>query len=105
MAFSKAYREEVEEKLSACAMIRTKAMFGGVGIYEDEVFFALIDDDKLYFKVNETNLNDYESRDMEPWHIGDGYRELPSDVLDNPTELRIWIDKSIEVAKSKKKRR
>lgn len=105
MPYSKAYREEIEEKLSASKMIRTRPMFGGVGIYAEELFFAIIDDDKLFFKVNDSNRDDYLERGMEPWNISDGYFELPLDVLDNPSELEVWIDRSLKVAESKKKKR
>ena len=34
--------------------IRSKSMFGGVGVYSGERFFALIDnDDTLFFKVDD----------------------------------------------------
>ena len=39
-------------------------MFGGVGIYAGDLFFALIDDDTLYFKVDDSNRSDFEKRDM-----------------------------------------
>lgn len=105
MPYTKAYREEVEEKLSAAKMIRTKPMFGGVGIYADDIFFALIDDDKLFFKVNDSNREEYLACGMSPWNLGDGYFELPQPILDNPDELAVWIDKSLKVAESKKKKR
>ena len=103
MGFTKEYRESVEKKLSKVILIQTKAMFGGVGIYTDGLFFALIAEDKLYFKVDESNKTDFEKRDMEPFYPYDsakpmGYWELPQGVLDDPNELKVWIDKSIQVA-------
>jgi DNA transformation protein len=110
MGYSKAYREEVEEKLSAVKMISSRAMFGGVGIYADDYFFALIAEDKLYFKVDDTNRADYVERESEAFHPYDsphsmGYFELPPGVIDDPVELAVWVDKSLKVAQSKKKKR
>jgi len=105
MPYTKAYREEVEEKLSAAKMIRSRPMFGGVGIYGDELMFAIIDDDKLFFKVNDTNRQDYIDKGMDRWAIADTYYEVPADILDNPEVLSVWIEKSIKVAESKKKKR
>jgi len=34
-------------------------MFGGVGIYCGDLFFGLIDDDTLYFKVDDSNRSDF----------------------------------------------
>lgn len=84
-------------------------MFGGVGIYSDEVFFALIAEDKLYFKVSDLNRADYESRGMEPFYPYDSpkpmnYWELPPGVLDDVEELRVWIDKALAVAARRKKK-
>lgn len=37
MGFSPEYRQEIEEKLSGIVPIRTKSMFGGVGIYSNDL--------------------------------------------------------------------
>jgi len=85
-------------------------MFGGVGIYAEELFFALIAEDKLYFKVDHTNRADFEAAGMGPFFPYDsptpmGYWELPPTVIDQPEELKIWIDKAMGVAERKKRPR
>lgn len=109
MAYTQQYREQVEEKLSAVLPIRTKAMFGGVGIYANELFFALIAEDKLYFKVSPLNRADFEAAGMQPFYPYDspkpmGYWELPPGVIDQPEELKVWVDKALAVAESKKRK-
>lgn len=109
MGFSPEYRAAVEEKLAAAVPIRTKPMFGGVGIYSEELFFALIAEDKLYFKVADLNRGDFEARGMGPFYPYDSptpmhYWELPPGVIDDPEELRVWVDKALAVATKKKKR-
>ena len=37
-------------------------MFGGVGIYDRDVFFALIADDTLYFKVDDSTRPEFVAR-------------------------------------------
>lgn len=88
--------------------IRTKPMFGGLGIYAADLFFALADDGKLYFKVDSSNQADFESAGMEPFIPWDGakpmrYWELPVHVLDDPAELAVWIDKALRVAENNRK--
>jgi DNA transformation protein len=103
MAFSAEFRQHIEETLSEVMPIRTKAMFGGVGIYCEDLIFALIAEDKLYFKVSDLNRSDYEAAGMGPFYPYDsptpmGYWEVPQSVLTNKKELTVWIDKAVEVA-------
>lgn len=83
-------------------------MFGGLGIYADALFFALADDGKLYFKVDDSNRGDFEARGMGPFYPFDGaqpmgYWELPPGVLDDPKELAVWVEKAVGVAERAKK--
>ena len=86
-------------------------MFGGVGIYSGEFFFALIADDTVYFKVDASTRADFEARGMEPFRpFGDeggamGYYQLPEDLLEDPDALRPWAEKAVGVARQKKARR
>ncbi len=43
----------VLEQLSALKDLTSRRMFGGVGLYGEGVFFGLIANDVLYFKVGE----------------------------------------------------
>jgi DNA transformation protein len=109
MSVSPSFRTFVVDQLSRVRHdIRTKAMFGGVGIYAGEFFFALIDNDLVYFKVDETNRAQYVARNMGPFMPGGAggevmqYYQVPEDVLEDPEELRAWAGESIEVARRKR---
>ncbi len=54
MPVSEEYLEHVVEKLEYVGQVTAKKLFGGVGIYLDGLFCALIGDDVLYFKVDDT---------------------------------------------------
>lgn len=78
-------------------------MFGGIGIYSDALFFALIDDDVLFFKVDDANRDDYVSRGMKafmpfPGQPSLGYFQVPADVIEEAEELTRWARRSVEVA-------
>ena len=108
MGFSPGYRLDVEEKLSAVAPITTKPMFGGVGIYSEGLFFALIAEDKLYFKTDDSNRGDFEAAGMEPFYPYDSpkpmrYWELPPGVLEDEKEFAPWVDKALRVAENAKR--
>lgn len=85
-------------------------MFGGVGIYAGDLFFALIADDTLYFKVDDSNRPDFEARGMGPFRpFGeDGevmqYYRVPEELLDDPEPLGAWAEKAILVARRAKGR-
>jgi DNA transformation protein len=105
MAVTPSYRIFVLDQLGRVApAIRSRGMFGGVGIYSDDLFFALIASDTLYFKVDETNRDDFIDAGMRPFMpYGESgeimqYYEVPSEVLEQPDELRGWAAKAIDAA-------
>ena len=109
MSVSDSYRSFVLEQLGRAApRIRDKSMFGGVGIYSGDHFFALIDNDTLFFKVGDANRADFIAARMKPWSPFEtgkpmtGYYELPADLLEDPDAMRPWVDKAIAVAARKK---
>jgi DNA transformation protein len=110
MTVSPGYRSFVVEQLEHFASITHKSMFGGVGLYADGIFFALLDDDRLYFKVDDVNRPDYEAAGMEPFRPYDderamNYYEVPVDVLEDVDALKEWAEKAVDVARRAKKRR
>jgi DNA transformation protein len=64
MAVSSDYLQYVLEQLSGLGLVTSRRMFGCIGLYCDGLFFGLIDDDTLYFKVNDSNRAAYEARGM-----------------------------------------
>src|ERR1019366_8784619 len=109
MSVSESYRTFVLDQLGrVIERVRIKRMFGGAGVYAGEFFFALIDDDVLYLKVDDTNRPDFVARGMGPFSpFGEGmqYYQLPEELLEDPEELKPWVEKAILVAANKKKRR
>ncbi|HET7040660.1 MAG TPA: TfoX/Sxy family protein [Gemmatimonadales bacterium] len=91
--------------------IRARAMFGGIGVYAGELFFALIDDDVVYLKVDDETRGAFEAAGTGPFMpFGPGgevmqYYELPEGLLDEPEDLRSWVDAAIEVATRAKGRK
>jgi len=103
MAVSESYRDFVLEQLGRVAPVTAKRMFGGVGIYSQGLFFALIAEDRLYFKVDDTTRPDFERLGMEPFRpFGEdsamGYYEVPADVVEESVQLAAWMRKAIYVA-------
>lgn len=109
LSVSREFQDYVTDQLSAVGSILSKSMFGGVGLYADGIFFALIANDILYQKVDDTNRQDYESAGMDAFRPYPDkarsmqYFEVPIEVLEDQQELFIWARKSITVALHAKK--
>ncbi len=104
MAVSQSYRDFVLEQLGRVTPVTGKSMFGGVGIYAQGLFFALIAEDRLYFKVNDVTRPEFERRGMEPFRpFGEdsamGYYEVPAEVLEDVALLESWMKTAIDVAR------
>jgi DNA transformation protein and related proteins len=112
MAVSSDYLQYVLEQLGGLAHVTSRRMFGGIGLYCDEVFFGLISDDTLFFKVDDTNRPDYVARGMAAFRpFADrpdqsmSYFEVPADALEDRDELTTWARKSLLAAATKTKAR
>ena len=52
--------------------LRHRRMFGGYGIFFDDLMFALIANDTLYIKVDDTNRANFEAENMSPFTYAKG---------------------------------
>lgn len=104
MAVSDAFRDYVLEQLSRVGEVTPRRMFGGVGLYHDARFFAVMDNDELYFKVDDASRPKYEKAGSGPFDpMPDhgamrGYYEVPADVLEDRDELAAWAREAVAIA-------
>ena len=99
------FKEFVLDQLRALPDVRAKAMFGAHGLYQDEHFFGILDEGRLFFKTDAHSQADYVARGMEPFIYESkgrvltmSYHEVPPDVLENAPELVAWARGAIAVA-------
>jgi DNA transformation protein len=108
MPVSQEYLDYVIDQLIGLGPVKSKRMFGGAGLYLDGVFFGLVADDVLYFKVGDTNKSDYVAAGSGPFKpFGNdsyemSYYEVPGDVLEDPDLAKEWAVKALLVARQKK---
>lgn len=108
MAVSAEYKEFLAEQLERLGPVRFRGMFGGAGVYLDDLMFGLIFDETLYFKVDDRNRADYEAEEKGPftYEMSDGttgalhYYEVPERLYDDPDELVQWARKAMEVMRA-----
>jgi DNA transformation protein len=99
------YIDYLLEQLRSLGRVRARPMFGGHGIYCDELFFALLANDVLYFKVDAENRTAFEQRGVGPFvpfpdkpELVMQYYEVPADVIEDPEELAVWARAAVAVA-------
>ena len=110
MTINSSFVDNVLEQLVGVEGITTRRMFGGVGIYRYGAMFAIIADDRLYFKVDVANKPDYQDAGSVPFvydkHDKNGnkkliamsYWEVPPHVLEDKDLIFIWMIKANEAA-------
>ncbi len=108
MAVTPQFRDFVLEQLTGVSGLRPKRMFGSIGLYSDDAFFGLIDDDTLYFKTDESNIAPYRVRNMPRFmpfpqrpEAALGYHQVPADIIEDGEELVAWARRSIAIASGK----
>ena len=110
MAVSETFRSLVLDQLARIApKVCGKRMFGGLGIYSGETFFALADNDRLYLKADEQTRGQFAEQGWEPFRpFGDDrmtiqYYEAPLEVIENASRLQPWADLALAAAKRRTK--
>ena len=93
--------------LTPLGPVRARAMFGGHGIYLDDVMFALIADDRLWFKVDDHNRVGFLAAGGEIFTyrrdpgkvITMSYVTVPDDVWADRDRLIDWAGQALAAAK------
>ncbi|MGQ0428616.1 MAG: TfoX/Sxy family protein [Gammaproteobacteria bacterium] len=105
MSVSDDYRDFVLEQLAPAGRVTARRMFGGVGLYLDGLFCALIDDDTLYFKTDDSSRPRYQAADSRPFcpypdrpDFQMGYWQVPAEVLEDAELLKDWAREALAVA-------
>lgn len=95
------------EKIITEFPIKSRKMFGGIGIFSEDVMFALIYDKIVYLKSTPEIAKTYsrDSTQFEPpfrrtmkmpyWHV-------PEEILKDQEQFTEWAFKSLEYAKMTK---
>ena len=95
--------EAALNKLQSLGDVTLKKMFGGYGLFESKVMFALVSPKGgLYFKVDDSNRDQYEQADS-PQHMRMPYFQVPDNVWAEEELLRQWAKQSIIIAHAGKK--
>lgn len=106
MASSQGFADFVCEQLEGMGRVVAKRMFGGFGIYQDSLMFALIAEDELYLKADDSNRDELfqlGGRLFCPFEDKGGKTKLPYvsvsiDIVEDADALLPLARKSLDVA-------
>ncbi len=98
----------VLEQLDAVGPMTAKRMFGGVGLYAGDLFFALLANDVLYLKAGDANRAQLEAAGARPFQPYPDrasmmqYYDVPVAILEDGDELTRWAKTSVAVARAQR---
>lgn len=100
-----AFVEHCLELLGALGPARARRMFGGHGIYVDDLFIALIALDRLYLKTDEGTRAAFAAAGCEPFvYTGQdkpvtmSYWTVPPEAMESPAEMLPWARRAMQAA-------
>jgi len=97
--------DRIKGDLSGLGEVTVRPLFGGHGIYWRDTIFAIIDQGRLYLKVDDRSKDEYLTRGMGPFRPNErqtlkSYYEVPAGVLDDREELVAWAREAIRAGMS-----
>jgi len=93
------FKDYVLEQLEGARGLKTRAMFGGHGLYMNQSFFGIVHKGALYFRTDEASRPAYVKAGSRPFNPKGKvelhrYYEVPADILEDSEELLIWAKRA-----------
>ena len=101
------FKDFVLDQLQDLNGVEARPMFGGHGLYKDEIFFGIVHKGKLFFKVDESTVGEYRRRKMKPFRPNPrqtlkSYYQVPVEILEDNEQLSYWAMKAIRCQQRKR---
>lgn len=104
MSVSDSFIAFVLDQLAPLGDVTVRRMFGGAGVYLDDLFFAVLDDGAIYLKADDGNRPRHEKSGMSAFKpYADRpevmqYYGVPVGVLESSDELVAWARDAVGAA-------
>lgn len=99
-----AMAERLVDELATIGDVSSKKMFGGYGIFDDGVMFALVDaSGNPFLRADDTTSSAFEAAGSEA-HGRMPYWRIPAEVMNDEERLRDWAGRARDMARAAKKR-
>lgn len=93
------------ELLAPSGEVRSRRMFGGYGLYLDDVFVAIIVRDALYLKADDQSRPRFEAAGGRRFEYtrqgqlqGTHFWSPPAEAMDSPALMRPWVQLALQAA-------
>jgi len=93
------------ELLAPLGRVRARRMFGGHGLYCDDLFFGLIAADRLYLKADAESLPAFAAAGSERFvyeargkSMAIGYWTAPPEAMESPAQMHAWARLALAAA-------
>lgn len=100
-----AFADMVADHMAFVPDLRITRMFGGYGVFREERMFALIADDRLYFKCDAKSRPLFEAKGLGPFSYEArgrrhslAYFEAPAEVFEENEAMRQWVNEAWRAA-------
>lgn len=91
----------VVELMQSIGPVGAKSMFGGHGIFLEELMFGLVSDSILYLKVDKETENEFNAKGLEAFTYNKkgkefkmSYHQAPDEVFDDGEKMNCWANKA-----------
>jgi DNA transformation protein len=91
--------------MHALGPVRAKRMFGGHGIFIDDLMFGLVADNTLYLKADKESTQEFTARGLEAFTydkkgkaVNLSYYQAPEEALEDSEEMNRWGNKAYAAA-------
>ncbi|MCZ6818564.1 MAG: TfoX/Sxy family protein [Calditrichaeota bacterium] len=104
--------EHLLELLASFGEVHARRMFGGHGIYREELMFGLVANNTLYLKTDQMNRPEFEALGLDCFEyqkkdkkVKIAYYEAPPECLENAGEMLRWAESAYGAALRAAKRK
>jgi DNA transformation protein len=100
------FKDFVLDQLQDLDGVEARRMFGGHGLYQDEIFFGILHKGKLYFKVDASTVAEYRKGKMKPFRPNAkqtlrSYYQVPVEIIEDGDRLAAWAESAIHCQRTK----
>jgi DNA transformation protein len=95
----------VVDLMQSIGPVRAKGMFGGHGIFLEELMFGLVADSTLYLKTDKETEIEFKERGLEAFtyykkgkEFKMSYYQAPEEALEDSEEMNCWANKAYTTA-------
>lgn len=100
-----AFARYCAELLAGQGPVRVKRMFGGHGLYVDDLFVAIVAGETLYLKADDRTRAKFEAAGCAPFaytakgkRVSLHYWQAPPEAMDSPALMRPWVTLAMQAA-------